>query len=231
MTIGTSTRTQVLSPTATSVMTRSERLEQGEELCHRMVFNRELIETCRDHLPPTFYQTSCVYDYEQSNWNVDSVLLVYLALVDRCQFIAVCPNFCSFHGDCVQGRCQCDKGWTGTDCSVAVQSPTKTDDGSSSGIVGIIAGIAGGAGGLLGLIALAALIAFLVRRYMRTAEAAADAIELQMDDITLPADDFAVSAMPEAGPSAIEGGFFGPSMNMNPLHKDNDLNDEEVFGL
>merc|ERR1719316_590490 len=29
----------------------------------------------------------------------------------------VCPNNCSYHGTCVKGKCNCNRGWTGVDCS------------------------------------------------------------------------------------------------------------------
>jgi hypothetical protein len=31
--------------------------------------------------------------------------------------VAPCPNFCSFHGQCVNGQCQCQNNYNGLDCS------------------------------------------------------------------------------------------------------------------
>lgn len=28
-----------------------------------------------------------------------------------------CNNNCSFHGECIDGKCFCDQNWVGEDCS------------------------------------------------------------------------------------------------------------------
>ncbi|XP_064594818.1 uncharacterized protein LOC135461582 [Liolophura sinensis] len=34
-----------------------------------------------------------------------------------------CLNECSFHGNCVAGKCQCEAGWIGDDCSIDGNTP------------------------------------------------------------------------------------------------------------
>ena len=38
----------------------------------------------------------------------------------ECGVMAPCPNGCTEHGLCREGRCLCAVGWEGVDCSVAV---------------------------------------------------------------------------------------------------------------
>lgn len=33
---------------------------------------------------------------------------------------AVCPNFCTKHGTCSNGKCLCFIGWKGADCALSI---------------------------------------------------------------------------------------------------------------
>ncbi len=47
----------------------------------------------------------------------------------ECQFDASCPNFCSLHGECINGECKCGPGWGAADCSLKLAA--KRGKGSS----------------------------------------------------------------------------------------------------
>lgn len=73
--------------------------------------------------PVTFcpHHSSSPHSQADSRWRcgrrVSTVLCVHLR---RCQ-----PANCSGHGDCVDGRCQCQEGWQGAACdSLVCQPPT-----------------------------------------------------------------------------------------------------------
>ncbi len=202
----------------------------GEQMCQRLIFNRDLINKCKDHLPPTFYRDACVHDYEQNGYSDDAMRLITLALIDRCQFISAfdyCPNLCSLNGDCVNGVCVCNTGWKGLDCSTPASVVVSTSDGGSA--IGIVAGIAGGiAGGVAAVLAAAALAYYLWRRRRKGAE---ESNVVPLDDLGLPlVGEVAVEMIPDAGSFIVQNPF-SSGMTRNPLHLDNDLNDDQVYGL
>lgn len=58
--------------------------------------------------------------------NYQQCLAKFIALNDtEAEFDCepVCPNFCSFHGDCSQGVCTCENGFSGLDCSQQASFP------------------------------------------------------------------------------------------------------------
>ena len=57
---------------------------------------------------------------EMESYAPVSVPIVYIAKIVRClYYIAVCSGGCSERGMCVAPeRCECQTGWTGTQCTV-----------------------------------------------------------------------------------------------------------------
>ena len=44
----------------------------------------------------------------------------------------ICDNDCSFHGTCVNGRCECNAGFTGNDCSQRMSEPPQVSQRNNS---------------------------------------------------------------------------------------------------
>ncbi|XP_070535026.1 von Willebrand factor D and EGF domain-containing protein-like [Ptychodera flava] len=151
--------------------------KQARDLCKSAVLNSTGADTCSQIIDDGLFTgvEGCVEDIkltDNTEWIANAVsemhklceaeVLKNISLYEICEngteyslpsFVLelTCPQQCNGHGDCVNGTCQCQDGFSGADCSIELSRPpeiwyifhydqglcdVREDDCSSLGVIG-----------------------------------------------------------------------------------------------
>ncbi|KAK7886648.1 hypothetical protein WMY93_026269 [Mugilogobius chulae] len=91
-----------------------------------------LVMTHKISLVPTSCKGGCEAKMAALEGRVALLEKEMSSLKEKCACSAGCPNDCSGNGKCERGKCVCQQGFTGTDCSKVVKEKTKTTGETSS---------------------------------------------------------------------------------------------------